>query len=390
MKYKILAVHNKYLIPGGEDTSFKIEVELLRSNGHEVVEYLEDNSKVHELGMFRTAFKTIWSFETYRKIQGLCKKHCIDVVCTQNFFPLISPSIYYAASSLKIPIVQYIRNYRLTCVNGLLYRNGKSCNRCVGKTLPYYGVLFGCYRNSRLASIVVASMIGFHRIIGTWTKKVTAYIALTEFAKQKLISSRIPKNKIFVKPNFIGESPRLSLAPSKTALYVGRISSEKGIQCMINAWNKVDTEYQLRIIGDGPLLEHFKKSTSNKTIHFEGRKPSDEITEIMKSCAFLIFPSECYEGMPRTIIEAFSVRLPVISSNIGAMSTMITDFKNGLHFEVGNVEDLSNKIREIIHDDALRNKIGENGHKDFRKKYTEHENYKMLYSILSSVIQSSK
>jgi hypothetical protein len=174
---RILSVHNHYQIRGGEDESCQSEERLLRDMGHQVDLYKEDNERVATIGKMRLAFRTVWSVETYQALSSQLTERTYDVVHVQNFFPLISPSVYYAAKTKGIPVVQTLRNYRLLCPNAQFFREGRVCEDCLGQFVPLPGVIHACYRESRAATAAVAAMLTVHRAMGTWHNLVDIYIA---------------------------------------------------------------------------------------------------------------------------------------------------------------------------------------------------------------------
>src|ERR1700743_1337736 len=248
---KILMLHNRYLLPGGEDQVTTAETALLVEYAHEVELMEEDNRRVEQLGKARLALRTIWSQESYQRINEKLRAGTFDIVHVQNFFPLWSPSIYYAASRNKVPVVQTLHNYRLMCVNSLLFRDQNVCEDCLGKFLPWHGIMHGCYRNSRMASSVVAGMIGVHKLAATWHKRIAAYIAVSEFTREKYIAGGFLPEKIVVKPNFLHPTPEQGLGGGGYALYVGRLSHEKGIVTMLEAWKGAGNPLPLRVGGVG-------------------------------------------------------------------------------------------------------------------------------------------
>ena len=197
---KILACHNHYQQPGGEDQVFADETWLLESDGHDVIRFTTHNDRIDRMGRLAVAGKTLWNRTSYADVRNLIRRERPDVMHCPNVFPLLSPAIYYAARAEGLPVVQSLHNYRIYCAAGTSLRNGKVCEDCLGKTVAWPGVLHGCYRNNRAATAVVATMQGVHRAIGTWTKTVDLYIALCEFARGKLIEAGLPAEKIVVKP----------------------------------------------------------------------------------------------------------------------------------------------------------------------------------------------
>ena len=379
---KILMLHNRYLGPGGEDLSSAAEVALLRGHGHEVELLEEDNRRIDHLGRARTALRTVWSGESYRRIDQKLRGGSFEVMHVQNFFPLWSPSVYYAASKNSVPVVQTLHNYRLMCVNSLFFRDQHVCEDCLGRLLPWHGVMHACYRHSRTASAVVAAMVGAHKVARTWRRRVSTYIAVSEFTRQKFIAGGFPAEQIVVKPNFIHPAPTLGRGGGNYALYVGRLSPEKGIATMLQAWKSAQAPVPLKIVGHGPLEALAKEAAAACShIQFLGSRSFPEVLELMANADFLVFPSEWYETMGRTIMEAFAVGTPVLAARIGPPASMVVPGQTGFHFQPGNVAELRERVewctRNLSHVGSLR----DNARRAFEANYTGKANVEMLLNI---------
>ena len=334
---KVLMVQNRYLIRGGEDECFDSESSLLESYGNSVSRYVRHNKDVKSIPNWKLGIRTIWNQEDYQQIRYLIKKEKPNIVHVQNFFPLISPAIYYAAKAERVPVVQSLHNYRLWCLNAYFFREGKVCEDCFGK-VPLAGIARKCYRDSYAASATVASMLTIHRGFQTWNSMVDCYIALTEFAKGKFIEGGLPAEKIVIKPNFINKQ-NIGRGEENFVLYVGRLSPEKGISVLLQAWEKLESKIALKIVGDGDLQSEVEQAATNTIgVEYLGRQPIDRVYDLMGQAKALIFPSLWYEGLPRTIIESFAKGTPVIASDLGSMSSLIEHQQTGLHFTPGNVE----------------------------------------------------
>lgn len=379
---RILMLHNRYLVPGGEDQCRIAEAALLRDYGHEVELLEEDNRRIEQLGQARTAVRTVWSRESYRRIDELLRSRPFDILHVQNFFPLWSPSVYYAAARNRVPVVQTLHNYRLMCVNSLFFRDQHLCQECLGRFLPWHGVVHACYRNSRAASAVVAGMVGGHKLAGTWRKRVSTYIAVSEFAREIYVAGGLPANKIAVKPNFIHPSPPQGSGGGGYALYVGRLSQEKGIATMLNAWKSAHEAIPLKIVGEGPLAEHvIAAARESESIEYLGARSLSEVLDLMRSADFLVFPSEWYETMGRTIMEAFAVGTPVVATNIGPPATMVVPGVTGFHFTPGNVSELRERAEWCSQNLNQVRAMRANARQAFEGQYTGAANAKMLLAI---------
>ncbi|HBL62836.1 MAG TPA: glycosyl transferase family 1 [Cyanobacteria bacterium UBA8803] len=388
---RILSVHNRYQIRGGEDESREAEERLLRDMGHQVEVYEENNDRVATLGTIQLASRTVWSAQTYRTIKTVLTEQTYDVVHVQNFFPLISPSVYYAAKAQGVPVVQTLRNYRLLCPNAQFFRDGRVCEDCLGKFVPLPGVVHACYRGNRAATGVVATMLTAHRAMGTWTNLVDIYIALTDFARDKFIQGGLPAQKIVVKPNFVHPEPEIGYGRGGDALFVGRLSPEKGIDTLLQAWERLDNQIPLKLVGDGPLVPQVTEAVGRGFgVEWLGRRPVAEVYELMKDAAFLVFPSQWYEGQPRTIIESFAVGTPVIASNLGAMSSLVKPYHNGLHFYPGNWEDLVEQVEWALAHQEEVTRMRHAARAEFEINYTAQENYRQLMGIYEKAIENSR
>ena len=233
---RILLVHNRYQKRGGEDVVFEGERELLERGGHQVAVYERHNDEINSYSAWRRvdlSRRTVWATDSAASIRRILAKAQPDVAHFYNTFPLVSPAAYYACTAAGVPVVQTLANYRLFCPGATLERNQEICEKCLGKVVPWHGVRHGCYRDSRVGSSVVAAMLFFHRVAGTWKNQVKTYIALTEFSRQKFIEGGLPADKIVVKPNFLYPDPGARHRDAGYALFVGRLSKEKGIETLL-------------------------------------------------------------------------------------------------------------------------------------------------------------
>ena len=374
-------LHNRYQIPGGEDQSTTAEVSLLRGYGNEVELLEEDNRRIEQLGRARTALRAVWSRESYQRIDRKLRGARFDILHVQNFFPLWSPSVYYAAARNHVPVIQTLHNYRLLCVNSLLFRNQRVCEECLGR-LPWRGVVHGCYRGSRSGSAVVAGMVGVHRLAGTWRRRVATYIAVSESAREKFIAGGLPAEKIVVKPNFIHPAPAIGAGGGGYALYVGRLSPEKGIATMLEAWRDARNAIPLKVVGEGPLAELVAAAgRDGRGVEYLGTRTLDQVLELMRHAEFLVFPSEWHETMGRTIMEAFAVGTPVVAARIGPPASMVIAGENGFLFAPGSAAELRERVEWCSSNLTSLRGLRGSARGAFEARYTGEANAEMLLSI---------
>lgn len=379
---RILSLHNRYIIRGGEDESREAEERLLREMGHEVNCYEEDNKAIASLSTVETFSRTLWSHSTYKAVCQQLRQTRHDIVHIQNFFPLISPSAHYAARATGVPVIQTLRNYRLVCPNGLFFRAGKVCEDCMGLPIPYPGVVHRCYRGNFAASAGVTAMVSFHRLLQTWQHQVTLFIALTNFAREKFIQAGFPSDKIVVKPNFVAPDPGLGSGTGGYALYVGRLSVEKGLDTLLQAWQQVSPQLPLKIVGEGPLESLVLNAVQQSgNVEWLGRRPLTEVYRLMGEATVVIFPSNWYETFGRVAVEAFATGTPVIGAKIGAIAELIDHGRTGLHFIPGDPFDLAAQVDWLLSHPAQIQSMRQAARAEFEQRYTANINYAQLLDI---------
>jgi glycosyltransferase involved in cell wall biosynthesis len=380
---RILIIHNKYLQYGGEDAVVTAESNLLRRHGIDVRKYERDNRDIADLSSLRVAADTIWSRRSSREVGALLDRLRVDVVHCHNTFPLVSPSVYRAAADRGIPVVQSLHNFRLMCPQAFLLRNDKPCEDCLGK-LPWRGVMHRCYRGSAAQSAILLAMVGVNRALGTYEKPVTRYVALNEFCRKKFIQSGLPAERIVVKPNFV-DLPQVRLdSPRSGALFVGRLSREKGVYTIADAFRTLRSSHAtLHAIGDGPDAAAL---SGIQGVHLHGPKPSVEIYDAMARAAYLLMPSIWYENFPRVLVEAFACGLPVITSRLGAMAELVQDGHTGLLVEPGNAVDLADKIGWAQTHPAEMREMGLAARRHYENNYTGEANFSRLSAIYREAI----
>ena len=321
---KILQIHNHYREGGGEDTVVGKEAAVLRSAGHTVIEYHVDNP-TELFGAATSLLVSPWNPAAARRIRAIVAENLPDVAHVHNTWWALTPSILRALDGLCVPVVVTLHNYRLLCVNAQLFRDGGPCEDCVG-THPWRGVRHRCYRDSYVASAVSAAAIQSNRWLNSW-HVVDRLLVLTDFARSRFLSAGLPPERLHIKSNFVSDpGPRDgSPSSSRTVLFVGRLSIEKGIRQLLDAWGAAKMgDLTLVVVGDGPLRPSLE-ARSPANVRFIGRLPGNEVEQLMLSSRAMIFPSVWYEGQPMVLLEALAAGLPLIASDIGGVPETIAD-----------------------------------------------------------------
>lgn len=382
---RVLLVHNFYQIGGGEHTVFENEKRLLEENGHHVVTYTRDNCELKKSATQKLMLPvtTIFSLKTFFDVRKIIKRENIDIVHCHNTFPLISPSVYYAAWSCRIPVAQTIHNFRFLCPNGVLYRDGKICEECIQYGLRC-GIKHGCYRNSRIQTFAMVAMLQVHRTIGTYRK--LEYIFLTEFNRKKfetLLGEKVDCQHI--KPNFTYlDLPEVPVEKENYYIFVGRLDENKGIRFLLSAWENIEKD--LYIFGDGTEKDSVMRAEeANPHIHYMGFRPQNEIFKYIMSAKALVFPSKLYEGFPMILIESFALGAPVVCSDVGNGANIVRSTNAGTLFALSDYRSFVQALKEIDKKNAM---YCHNAKKAYQKYFTPQANYQQLKLIYNVVIKN--
>ena len=375
----ILIVHNFYKIPGGEDSVVKNEIELLKMHGHNVYTYFKDNKNISTNGIFNKIklFKnTIFNRTIKKEIQAIIKENKIDIVHCHNTFPLISPSIYKYSKQMGCKAFQTIHNFRFLCASADFVRNECICQDCINKGMKC-ALKNKCYHNS------FSQTLSWYKLQKNFRRKklykyVDKFICLTEFNKE-ILSNIIPNEKIVVKPNFSFFERIEDSSKDKTHfLYIGRIEKIKGIQTLIDVFNKENMS-KLVICGTGNDLNYFKNNMNNANIVFKGFCNKEELSKELDKSIALIVPSNWYEGFPMTIAEAMSVGVPIIARNIGNLPYIVKNNETGLLFNTN--EELTGLVSYLNTSQEKRKELSNNCIKYVNEYLSPNENYKILMDI---------
>jgi glycosyltransferase involved in cell wall biosynthesis len=383
---RILLLHNKYQQAGGEDKVFESEGELLSSNNNVVERLVFDNKDIATvLDKALSGIMSIYNFRSAKLLEQKIIEFKPDIIHVHNFLPLASPSIFFIAKRNKIPVVLTLHNYRLICPSSTLFYNGRIYEKSIHSLFPLDAILKGVYRDSILQTAGVAVMVAFHNIIGTWKNKVDKFIVLTEFARSKFRESalRVADDQFVLKPNFITDPGKSEYTRDSSYLFVGRLSAEKGIDVLLNAFKRSD--FKLTIVGDGPMRDQVEACAGERSnIEYLGFQPRTVIIDRLKRCRCLLFPSIWFEGFPITILEAFATGTPVIGSRLGGVAEIVVNKSNGLHFEPGSEEGLIRAINDLHQMDFET--LSGNARKTYEEYYTPERNYNILMDIYKSAM----
>jgi glycosyltransferase involved in cell wall biosynthesis len=232
-------------------------------------------------------------------------------------------------------------------------------------------------------------MISVHNLLKTWQKQVTLYFTLTEFSRHKFIQGGFPPERLVVKPNFVPTDLGPGRGESDFVFYAGRLTEEKGIPLLLNAWRAAKPRGRLLVAGDGPLAPSVRAlAESTDSIQYLGQLSVAETYEYMGNARAFVFPSLWYEGMPRAIIEAFSRGTPVIANRLGSMAEMIRHEETGWLVESGNCNALADAISAAFSDRVDRSVMRSAARVEFERNYTADRQYDLLMDAYQVAIET--
>lgn len=382
----LLFVHNHYQLPGGEDAVFAAEKALLERHGHRVILYTRDNSELKKMGGIQKLllpFLLLWNPRTYREVRKIIRREKIDLVHVHNTLMLVSPSVYYAARSRRVPVVQTIHNFRMLCPGATLFRDGAVCEDCLEMGLGC-AVRHRCYRGSRLQTLGCVISTGLHRMTGIY-KRLT-YICLTDFNRRKLLTLKgIPPENVLVKPNFVAQTEALAPLQERAdrVIFAGRLEELKGVRVLLEAWRLLGADApRLVICGSGPLESwclRFLHENKMRRVCLAGQKPNENVRRLLATSRALILPTQCYEGFPMCIAESYSVGTPVLVSDLGNGGSLVKEGITGMKFNQRSPQSIADTVRRFLSD--RETPWNDNALREYQRTMTPENNYRRLMEI---------
>lgn len=397
---KVLQVHNRYgsCAPSGENQCVEEEAALLVSGGHVVTRFVRESDEIRAqgaLGVLRGALATPWNPWMARAVRAEVDRQRPDVVHVHNTFPLISNAIFSAIGPRAARVLT-LHNYRLFCPAAIPMRAGAVCTDCLDRRSVLPALRHGCYRGSRAATLPLAIGVELHRRVGTWCNHVDAFIALTAFQRARMVAAGLPAELVHVKPNFYPGHPAVVpwAARRLAVVFVGRLTAEKGVETLVRAWLRWgEAAPELRIIGDGELRMELQRSCARAPrvpVRFLGQVPSETAQAEIAGARLLVLPSECFEGFPMVVREAFAFGTPAAASALGPLPSIVRKGESGVLFPPGDPDALLDAVRGLWHRPAELERLGQGARAAFEALYNEDANLGSLMDIYAAALDVSR
>lgn len=402
---KILLVNKFHWLKGGSEKYYFELAELLKEHGHEVAffsmkdeknittgdkEYFVDKIDLNT-GSKLKALDVIYSKDNYKKMKEALEDFKPDIVHINNFQRQLSASIIKAINEKNIPIVFTAHDVQAVCPAITMMDNDKYiCEKCKGgKYLNC--VKKKCNKGSTLKSIIGAIEGYYYRVKKIYTKKINYIITPSNFYKTKLVEDGIPDYKIEGLHNFVDlKQYDLEVTDEGYALYFGRLSKEKGILNLVNAFAKLDNG-TLYIAGEGPEKENIEKIINENNLQDRvkllGFLNADEMKDTIRKCRFVVVPSIWYENCPYSVMETLAIGKPVVGANIGGIPELVQEAKTGFVYKFDDADDLSNKMKIFFEEPELAEQFGKNAKEEAKELYGKENHYQKILKIYNNFVK---
>ena len=342
----------------------------MANSGHEVDLYARNSDDIADLNRkdrVLLPFRSVWSFSAERDLTQLLQAQRPDVVHVHNTFPLFSASVLRAAYRLNLPVVSTLHNFRLLCANAVLQRDGRPCESCIGR-LPLAAVRHGCYRESRVQTLPLATSIGVHNTLHTWQRYVDTFVVPSGFVRDRYVAAGFDAERFVVKPHAVPHEGPTRSGAGDAVVFLGRLSEDKGFADLLQAWDS--TLGRLIVVGDGPLRAAAEeRARKDLSVQVLGQLPWADCMDVLRSARAAVVPARSYETFGLVVVEAFAQGVPVIASRLGALAELVDDGETGALTEPGDPESLRKAIG-LVADPVTSIACGERAREVYLERFT--------------------
>jgi len=404
--HRILNINNYHFPKGGSDSYFLQQTRLLKQKGHSVATFSSSRGDIvnpewmlveppkgidtESKPALSNVANFFYSKEAKQKLRVVINKFKPDLVHLHIYYGQLTSSILSVISEFDIPTVQTLHEFKLVCPTNGLFAAGNYCEDCQGKNY-WRAVLKKCNRGSFARSLLSMSEAYFADSLGA-RSKINQFIAVSEFQKNKLESLGIEGNKMTVIPHFSDSTENFNSSKGDYFLYVGRIHDDKGIKTLLDAYSLLNNKsIRLKIVGEGERREYWQEYAAKldlaNSIDWVGFLQGQSLNDIYRECLLLINPSYLNETFGLTCLEALAKGKPVIASNVGAFSEVITNGKDGLLFTPKNAKELAAAMTQFINKKIDVSKMGEYGYLKVRNKFSRQNHYEKLMGVYDRLVE---
>jgi glycosyltransferase involved in cell wall biosynthesis len=340
----------------------------------------------------RSLLGLFYSIGARRSLNAMLKAVDVDVAHVHNIYGRLSTSVLDVLHNKGIPVVMTLHDYKVICPNYKLMHHGRICEDCYQHAY-YHAILNCCHKESRIASTIYAFETYFNYFLDKYQKNVDVFISPSKFLKEKMVEFGWPEERIEWLPNFLSVADfKPNYNPGDYFLYLGRLSSEKGIITLIRAFSNLkQPDIRLKIAGEGPLADELKKRAEpDPRISFSGYLSGAPLADITRKALAVVVPSEWYENAPLSVLEAMAYGKPVIGARIGGIPEMIDHGRNGFLFESGDAHALAETMETVLNlgPDTLSG-MGRSARGKVENDYNGEVHYDRLMALYRKAIKYS-
>lgn len=389
---RVLVVHNRYRSaqPSGENAVVDDEARLLEARGAVVSRLEVESDAIATWSRVRRAqvpFRVVWSPRGARQVAGAIDRERPDVVHFHNTFPLLSAAALLAARRKGVAVVQTLHNFRALCPEGSFFRDGAPCTKCLGR-IPLPALRYGCYRGSRVATAPLAVASALHGALRTWQRSVDRFVVPSEFGRRTYARAGWPAERLVVKYNTAADRrPPLGTAERRHFIALSRLSPEKGIDVLVEAWRGVGGRagIPLLIVGSGESADELRRAARGvPDLEFRPQVSHEEGLSLLAEAHAIVVPSRCFEMFPRVVAEAFSLAVPVVAARVGSLETIVASRRDGLLFESASPDDLAEALCELAASEPLRRRLATGARARYEADFSPERTTDRLLEIYAS------
>ena len=382
---RVLIVHNRYRLRGGEDQVVENEGALLAQHGHKVCYVYFDNAVLNRRPFWQRLLYTYSNPEAAQRIRAAIVRYQPDILHAHNVFYEATLSGLRVAQQRGIPTLMTLHNYRLACIASSCLRAHQLCTLCVGAHVPWHGIRYRCFQHSRWKSVQLQLITAHHKHSRTF-RSLRRLIVLTPFHQSLMQRSlRIPEVRWVVKGHSVPSPPPTNKKRQAFFLYVGRLSHEKGIPLLLSAFEGLSM--RVVIIGEGPLADLCTRASSQASITYKGAQPHAVVLDYLQQCQALVYTSIWYETFGLTLIEALACGTPIIAHKTPTTQYVLSQ---ACHLPV-SAPYTSAKLRDALRQfqrlsPTAKRTMQIAAKQQYEAHFTQEKNYQSLIQIYQSVL----
>lgn len=350
-KPRVLVVHNRYRVEGGEERSVALQLDALRAAG---VEHALFERRSGEAGRARAASALLRGGRG-RELAEATRALGAEVVHAHNMLPLIGPAGLAAARACGAGVVLHLHNVRIFCATGFGERDGGPCTRCHHRrTLP--GVVLNC-RRSLPEALAYGAALSAHQ--PRLVRAVDRFVAPSAWAADRVTRLGLPPEKVETLLHFLPDEAFAAssrAAEGRYALVASRLSQEKGIDDAIAA--AAAAGIPLRVAGEGPERARLEQvaARSGAAVSFLGRLAPERVRAELEGAAAVLMASRYHEFSPFAALEAMALGVPVVATAMGGLPELLG---SGQTVPRGDIGALTERLRALWADPPARAATGD-------------------------------